>query len=415
LKKRLVAVVEYFPPRLGADRRIFELLRRLSHKYDIHFLVLPPSYLLFIRTIGENAESNNNIIDHNMVGHSLRLPLFLHKLWAKGFVLSFALSFIYLQFLALKKMIEIKPDVVIINNTSVYTGFTGFVCSKLLSRNLIVEYNDLQALYTIELVRNKVGGSLLSILGKILIAVEDMIVRNGWKVTAITSFIRDYARARNTRSDIVLIPDGVDTDVFDPFKINGAAIRSKFDIEKETLLCVYAGRIEECAGAGIVLETAELLEKRKEVVFLIVGEGDLNIINRFSKFGNVILAGRVEKDDVPRYLAAADVVLVPFPDSIASHSISPLKLFEALAMQKIVIASAVSGIGEVVQSGLKFVRVRGSPALWASEIEKMLENRGSEQESAATNREIIIKRYDWDHLAEAFGNVIEDKDSSSLL
>jgi glycosyltransferase involved in cell wall biosynthesis len=409
LKKRLVAVVEYFPPRLGADRRIFELLARLSRKYDIHFLILPPSYLLFIRKIGENAESDDSILYHNMVGHRLKLPSFIHRLWAKSFVLSFALSFIYLQLIALKKMAEIKPDVVVVNNTSVYTGLTGFVSSKILFKKLIVEYNDLQALYTIELVGNKVSSFLLSILGRILITVEDIIVRSGWRVTAITSFIRDYARTRNTRRDIVVIPDGVDTSMFDPSRVDGASTRSELNVDRETLLCVYAGRIEECAGAGIVLETAKILEKRSGITFLIVGEGDPNIVDRFSESKNVILTGRVEKGDVPRYLAAADVVLVPFPDSIASHSISPLKLFEALAMQKIVIASAVSGISEVAQEGLKFVRVRGSPTLWASEIERILENRDSEQKSSAANREIICRKFDWDRLAETFGNVIEDK------
>lgn len=400
--------MEYFPPRLGGDRRIFELLRRLSHKYDIHFLVLPPSYLLFIRKIGENPKSSDCIIENNMVGHKLKLPIFIHKLWTKHFVLSYALSLIYLQFLALKKMVEIKPDFIIVNNTSVYTGLIGFVCSKVLSKKLIVEYNDLQALYTIELVRNKVSSSLLSILGKILIAVEDTIVRNGWKVTAITSFIRDYSRARNTRRDIIVIPDGVDTSLFDPSKVDGSNVRSKFSIDKEKLLCVYAGRVEEAAGAGIILETAKFLEKKKQIAFLIVGEGDPVVINQFSKLRNVILAGRVEKDDVPMYLAAADIVLVPFPDNIASHSISPLKLFEALAMQKVVIASAVSGITEVLLEGMDFIQLGGSPKLWASEIEKILENRFSREKSAVANREIIRKKFDWDYLSVEFEKIIQD-------
>ena len=409
MKKRILVITEYFPPRLGADRRIFELMKRLSDKYNIHFVTLPPSYVLFIRKINSCNEERDQVFYEGIMGHSLRLPRPIHKLWTKSFVFAFAVTLSYLCFQTMKKMVQLKPDIVIINNTSVYTGLLGFICSKIMNKKLIVEYNDLQALYTIELVRKKVNKLLLPILGRILILTEDIIVRHGWKVTAITSFIKNYASARKTRKDIILIPDGVDTDLFNPTNISGVDIRLKFGVNNKQKLCVYAGRIEECAGAEIILNTARLLKDEEGIKFMVVGEGDTQIVSQLSKCKNVILTGPISKEAVPQYLASADVVLVPFPSNIASHSISPLKLFEALAMEKPVVASAVSGIKEVVCQTSNVVLASADPTHWASAIMELVKNSDKMARQRGNSRKIMCGKYDWNHLAEEFSKIMEDR------
>jgi len=407
MKKRIVVIAEYFPPRLGADRRIFELMKRLSRKYDIHFITLPPSYTLFIRRIDSCQKEEGQVLVEGMRGHRLSLPGLIWKLWAKSFLFSFAVTLTYLCIQTIKKTAQLKPQVIIINNTSVYTGLVGFVCSKILKKKLLVEYNDLQALYTVELVRKKMDGVFLPTLRRILVSIEDIIVKHSWKVTAITEFIKDYAFARNTRKDIIVIPDGVDTDLFDPTKNREADVRLKYSITSEEKLCVYAGRIEECAGAEIILQAAKLLKSEKNVKFMVVGEGDPQIENEFYKCDNVILTGPIAKESVPEYLAAADIVLVPFPNNVASHSISPLKLFEALAMEKPVIASAVSGIKEVVCQDLCVTLAPDNPKNWASNIKELARNCNRTAWQRGNGRKIVREKYDWNQLAEEFSKIIE--------
>ena len=408
MKKRIVVIAEYFPPRLGGDRRIFELMKRLSKKYDIHFITLPPSYTLFIRKMDSYNREGNQVLCEGMRGHRLGLPKLLWKLWTKSFLPAFAVTLPYLCLRLIKKTAQLKPEIVIINNTSVYTGLLGFICSKILNKKLLVEYNDLQALYTIELVRKRVNGFFLATLGRILVLIEDIIVRNGWRVTAITGFIKNYAWTRNTRKDIIVIPDGVDTDLFDPAKVSGAEIRFKHGIRNQEKLCIYAGRIDECAGAEIILGTAKLLNSEKNIKFMIVGEGDQQILNEFSRCDNVILTGPITKESVPEYLAAADIVLVPFPDNIASHSISPLKLFEALAMEKPVIASAVSGIKEVVCQDFNGILAPADPKYWASAVMELTKNYNKTKILRESDRKIVCAKYDWNHLAEKFSKIIDD-------
>jgi len=407
MKRRIAVIAEYFPPRLGADRRIFELMKRLSKKYDIHFITLPPSYTLFIRKIDPRDKEKHEVTYEGMQGHSLGLPKLVMRLWVKSFLIAFVVTEIYLCLQMLKKMIQLKPHMVIINDTSVYTGLLGFVCSKIMNKKLLVDYNDLMGLYTFELIGKKMNGLLQRILGRMLILVEDTLVRHGWKVTAITVFIRNYAWTRNVRKDIVVVPNGVDIGLFDPTRVTGEEIRSKYGVRDGEKLGVYAGRVDEVAGSKTILETAKLLKHQEKIKFMIVGEGNPEMLNELSKCDNVILTGRVPKEDIPRYLAAADFVFVPFPDNVASHGISPLKLFEALAMEKPVIASAISGIKEAVCLDPNVILVSNDPNCWASAVTELVENSERSIQQGQNSREVVRQKYDFDHLATAFDKVIE--------
>lgn len=407
-KKRIAVIAEYFPPRLGADRRGFEILKRLSGIYDIHFITLPPAYVLFIKKIESSFHEQEKIIScEKMMGYSIGLPRLLQMLWTKNFVFSYLLTMVYLIFKVMRRIIQLKPNLIIINDTSVYTGLLGFICSTILNKKLLVEYNDLHSIYDAMHLRRKV--KLNRFLRFMLILIEDAIVKRGWKVVAISSFLKNYAMNRNLREDIVVIPDGVDTDMFDPSKFKAGELRSRYATRNEVKLCLYAGRIDECAGSEIIYITAKLLADEKHIKFIIAGEGDPLVVNKLSKLDNVVMTGLVPKEEVPKYLAAADVVLVPFPDNIVSHGISPLKLFEAMAMEKPVIASAVSGIKEAVRNDFNGVLVSSDPKEWAASIIELTENQDKVSFLGKNGRKTVIQNYDWDQLAKAFHRVIADE------
>ena len=400
-------VAEYFPPRLGADRRIFELMKRLSKKYDIHFLTLPPSYTLFIRRIDACDEKQPEVMCEGMSGHRIGLPKFISDLWTRSFLIAFVVTEIYLCLRMLGNIAQLNPDLVIIDHTSAYTGLLGFICSKIMNKKLLVDYNDLMGVYTFELVGKRMNVLLATVLRRILVLVEDTLVRHGWKVTTITVFIRDYARSRNIREDITIIPNGVDTSLFDPTKVNGKKIRLKYSVGKGEKLCFYAGRIDEVAGAEIILETARLMKSEEKIKFMIVGEGNEEMLNEFSECDNIILTGRIPKESVPEYLAAADYVFVPFPNTVASHGISPLKLFEALAMGKPVIASAISGTKEAVCQDPNVVLVSNDPKCWASAVTELVKKGETSIQQSQNSRKVVCQKYDFDQLATVFDKVIE--------
>jgi len=339
------------------------------------------------------------------MGHVLTIPDQLKTLWKKSFILSYALTFVYILFSMIKKMLDIKPHILVINNTSIYTGLMGFSCSKIMNKRLLVEYNDLQALYAVELLRDKLSPNMIDLVKIGLIINEDMIVKNGWRVTAITTFIKNYAYHRETRRDITVIPDGVDTDLFDPEKVDDRKIREKYGIAEDTSLCVYAGRIEEAAGGLILLETVSKLSGEEDIIFLIIGEGDPRIVEEIKEYKNTIFTGRIAKDEVPEHLVSADVILVPFPSSIASNSISPLKLFEAFSMNVPVVASDVNGIREVVTEGMEILLATDDADSWVDGIKTLIDRKKTGVK--VRNRDLVIENYDWRRLSKKFKQVLE--------
>ena len=53
--------------------------------------------------------------------------------------------------------------------------------------------------------------------------------------------------------------------------------------------------------------------------------------------------------DMPLYLGLGDVLIVPLADTVLARSQMPCKVFEAMAMGKPIVASAVSDLPEVLE------------------------------------------------------------------
>ena len=399
--KRLLVIGEYFPPRLGGGRRLFELLTVLSSKYDIRAVVIPPAYVTFIRRSEDSQnQEDDRIVINNMVGYKLGLPNIFQKIRGKSFVIPFGLVMFYFFFKIVKKMIKLKPSLVIIDAPSPYSGFLGFLACKLLRIKFIIEYNDIQALYAVEILDNNVN----FVAKNVLSFIEHQIIKGGQRATAISGFVKDYAEYTHGRKDLTVIPNGADLELFNP-RVNGDELRKRYGLSLGIKLCVYAGRIEKCVGADTILQTATLLKSRRDIKFMIVGEGDSRMTNELSKLDNVIMTGLVSRESVPKYLAAADMILVPLSCSVASHGISPLKLFESLAMGKIVIATNVTGVREIITNNYDGILLSNSPDLWASAIIEL----SSDPKKCSFLGENAIRtaqNYSWNKLAEKFDEVI---------
>ena len=409
MRKRILVVAEYFPPRLGGDRRIFEIMQRLANRHDVHFMTVPPSYGPFIRETASNAQ-HTNCPSHGATIHELGLPDPIRSLFKHNFPISFILAMCYLVPQAIRKAIQIRPHIVIANNTSVYTGLIALVCAKTLWTKLLTDYNDLMANYTIDLLEGKLNRRILWLLSWGVVLVERAIIRNSWKVTTTTRFLKYHAMSQTSRDDLVLIPNGVDTHLFDPRRFRGDETRHKYGIDATTTLCLYTGRVDRCAGALLIYEVVKSVGRENlDVKFMIVGEGDPRMVNALSTSDRVILTGPVPRELVPEYLAAADIVLVPFPNTMASAAISPLKLFEALSMEKPVIASALSGIKDVLVHEFSGILVPEDSREWVSAIRRLIARPEKRIMLGKAGGTTVREKYDFDLLAREFQQVVEGR------
>ncbi len=399
---KLVVFVEYFPPKLGSDRRIYEIMKRVSRTDEVHFVVMPPFRLLSGKFLPEEGKfrfhlQKNDIVEKidGITAHFSRIPRSILKLWRMSYILAFFPTLILLLPRILVAVRKISPDVVVLNYPSIYTGFVGLVTGKILGKTILLDFNDLIAQYTTDFLDLERNG----LMATFMIYMQNFIARSSDKIVAPTNYIKEYTRSLGVNAKrIFVVPNGVDTKVFD---LKNYAVRSKSKADAEgKKLCVYCGRIESWAGINIITRLCDIFQrKHPEARFLIVGHGNENVTD----LQNATIMKEVPYEDVPEILSAADVVLVPFPRNVVSHAASPLKLFEGMSMQKPVVASDLDGIGEVViDSENGMLADPDNVDEWFEDILYLLNNESVATEMGKKARQTVEEKYDWNYIANLF-------------
>jgi len=388
---------------------MYELVSRLPRsKYEVFFITLPPSYLLFISRMRREPSRDSEMCHTGILAIAIGCPDFLLRLWRKAFLAAYALTLAYLVPRGLISLSKSSPNLIIVNNTSVYTGLMGLFLSLITRTKLLVDFNDLESEYTYEKVEDRIPESFRGAVRLILKTVEDTILRRSNSVVTVhTEFLRRYVERRHKKR-VLYVPDGVDVGRFSPNNVSNAeceALREKLGLG-DARLCVYAGRIDWNVGGRLLLEILELLNERSATMkCLVLGEGEPELIDRMRQLDTALYLGLKSPEEIPKYIALADVVLVPYPLTKASHSVSPLKLFEAMAMGKPVVASNVSGVRDVVEDGWNGMLADDKPEEWVRAIENVVEDR-SLYNRLSRNALATASRYDWSILSRDFENAI---------
>jgi glycosyltransferase involved in cell wall biosynthesis len=405
---KVAVFVEYFPPKLGSDRRIFEIMKRLSQRHEIHFIVFPP-----IRMLSEGNQASKatdyshfhkRIATENhagITGHFISLSPRITAIWQHSFVAAAFLTLASTWKDTARILGEVRPDILVLNYPSPYTGLLGLTMGNLWGRPVVLDFNDLIAQYTIRLLNIKENG----LIAKLLILIQQFIARNAQKVIVPTRFIRDYASHSGVHEkNLIVIPNGVDTMEFDPHRFASTRTEVGSD-DHEEKTCYYFGRLDTWAGVNIISRLCDKTkEKRLNVKFILIGSGGSRALCK----DNAIFLGEVPHERIPFLLAQADVVLIPFPNNEVSHAASPLKLFEGMAMQKPLIASRVSGVEEVISDGENgFLADPENINEWVEKLQTALTSEALATKVANRARRTVEERYEWISLAKRFEEVLD--------
>ncbi len=128
--------------------------------------------------------------------------------------------------------------------------------------------------------------------------------------------------------------------------------RRHLALPADTPLVVYAGQLYEWKGVDTLIEA---MAHVPDAHLLVVG-GDAQNLPRIEALverhapGRVVLTGTVPHQAVPFYLAAGDVIALPNSgkEEISRRYTSPLKMFEAMAAGRAIVASDIPSLGEVL-------------------------------------------------------------------
>ena len=219
---------------------------------------------------------------------------------------------------------------------------------------------------------------------------------------AMKNLLATKYHMRMRASDVVIAPNGVELERFASLPDSVKARQSLGWSESPTVLCaghLYAGR-----GADLFLQLAESTPWAN---FVWVGGRPLDVEEWSGKaktrgLVNVDFLGFVSNVELPRYLAAADVLLMPYARSIYGSSgsadsasvASPMKMFEYMAAERVILTSDLPVIREVLdESSAMFVPPEDASA-WTSALKSLLED-SARRKSLAQNARRKVENYTW--------------------
>lgn len=144
----------------------------------------------------------------------------------------------------------------------------------------------------------------------------------------------------------VVIPLGVNTETYKPLppaEVN--EWKRELGLMGDRLL-MFAGVARPHKGVEETLEALAAINDDRLRLVIVGPETDyLRTLQRHERYAPYLVSlGSKPKSEVPRYLALADLVVLPLRDTPLAQSQVPCKVFEAMAMAKPIIATAVSDL-----------------------------------------------------------------------
>ncbi len=213
---------------------------------------------------------------------------------------------------------------------------------------------------------------------------------------------------------VLVTPNAVDPRRFAGRDGGGDGVRERLGLAGRTVVGAV-GAFVPWHGLDHLVESVEgLLRRRDDVEVLLVGDGPVRadaeaLARRLGLADRVRFTGFVPPAEVPAYIAAMDVCLMPDSNE---HG-SPIKIFEYMAMGRAAVAPRYGPIEEVLEhgrTGMLFTpRDRGA---LATTIETLVGDPELRARLGACAREAVLERHTWRANAEtvlsALGHTARD-------
>lgn len=233
-------------------------------------------------------------------------------------------------------------------------------------------------------------------------------------VTACSKELQQSAIELGASRDTLLLPWGADPDIFSPLRKN-PTIRGRYDISLEDKLIIAIGRLVPKKGfENLLIALHSIITKHPNVRIILGGDGPL--LNRLVQQSlalnlseHVKFPGRIPWDEVPEFLATADIFVLPsIRDEHGNVDGLPTVLLEAMSSGVAVVASDIGGVELVVKQNESGIIVIPGDTTALSDAILDLISRPDFRDSLATNaRASVINLYNWNNIATILLNLFE--------
>ncbi|MHB1869836.1 MAG: glycosyltransferase family 4 protein [Steroidobacteraceae bacterium] len=176
-------------------------------------------------------------------------------------------------------------------------------------------------------------------------------------VVAVSEAVKAYVQALvpGHAQYVHVQANGVDLGRFATGQRQREAIRARIGVGKETGVLGFVGSFKSWHGTDLLFDVFSEIASVRDVHLLAVGDGPKwgqfhDRVAQASCRDRVTLPGRVPHADIPGWTAACDVVVAPY-QAAEDFYFSPLKVIEALACGRPVVAPRIGQLVELITHG----------------------------------------------------------------
>lgn len=231
------------------------------------------------------------------------------------------------------------------------------------------------------------------------------------KIIVVTSKLKELLHSEYGVSEdrLIVIQNGANIDLFKPMGATKA--REKLSLNQGSNYVCFVGTLYAWQGVEYLVKSAPLvLQKCPEARFLIVGEGQMKqelieLAEQIGVLDKVIFTGVVPYQQVPLYINAGDVCVVP--KMAVKSGLSPLKLYEYMACGKSIVATRVSGLDILEQCGAGLLVEPEDSQELAHAIITLLKDEKLRIELGEKGRKYVVKNQSWESVAWKVADVCQ--------
>jgi len=117
------------------------------------------------------------------------------------------------------------------------------------------------------------------------------------------------------KEKIKYVPDGVDTDLFDPDRCSGKKIRRKYNLEDKNII-IFTGIFTRYQGLDFLIEEVipYVAKERRDAKFMLIGypvDEYRKLARRVGVEESIVFTDKQRFDEIPKFLVAADIAVTP--------------------------------------------------------------------------------------------------------
>lgn len=252
---------------------------------------------------------------------------------------------------------------------------------------------------------------------QMLRAMETQAAMDASAVITITHALRRELVERGVPEErISVVPNSVDAERFTA-RPRDRELEDRLGLAGRVVIG-YVGSVVDYEGLDDLLVALSLLARRgvRDFAALVVGDGEAmsklkQLAGELDLRDRILFVGRVPHEEVESYYSLIDIVPYPRKPLPVCEMVSPIKPFEAMAMEKAVVVSDVAALAEIVtdgETGLLFPK--GDVEQLSVALERLVLRPELRKELGARARAWVVRERSWSAAAqrvrELYGSLV---------